>query len=65
VFFVAGVYLVRILKDFKEVSGRFKHMVEMTEGDFENIYTRLTESWIFKFLFSPKKQARKRGVKES
>jgi hypothetical protein len=62
---IAGIYLVRILKDFKEVSSKFKHMVTMTEGEFENIYTRLTESWIFKFLFSSKKPVRKRDTKES
>lgn len=65
IFATAGVYLVKILRDFKDVSGRFKHMVEMSEGEFENIYTRLTESWIFKFLFSPKGSGKKRTTKAS
>ncbi len=59
VFVTALIYLVRILRDFKEMSERIKNMVQTTEEEFEDISRTITESWIFKFLFGKKKPVKK------
>ncbi len=65
IFGCAGVYIVLILKDFKDVSHKVKDMVYKTEGELEDVYAHLTESWLFKFIFGKRRGAKKRASQKS
>jgi hypothetical protein len=65
VFTISGVYVVRILKDFKEISEKIKTMTRVTEEEFENIHTVITESWLFKFIFGKKQPTKKQNNRKT
>jgi len=63
IFATAGIYLVKILKEFKEMLEKLKNMVHKTEAEFDTLYAELTESWIFKLLFGRKGTIKKKVTK--
>lgn len=55
----AGVYIVQTLRNLRDISEKLKGVAELAGSDFEALHERLTQSWIYSFLFGAKKKARK------
>lgn len=61
---IAGYHLIKILKNFRDMSDTLKRAVDVAEEDMENIHDQITGSWLYSLLFKKKKKpARARVVK--
>ncbi len=54
-------YIIKILKDFKEISGVVKKGVTHASGHVEELCKNIEESMIFRFFFGKKKARKKKG----
>lgn len=59
---VAGFYLIQILKNFRDMSDTLKKAVDVAEDDIENIHNKITQSWLYLFLFKKKKKTQEAKI---
>ncbi len=62
-FIVALYYLIRILKDFSEISDTLKKGVDKASGHLDDLVDMLMNNPLFRFFFG-KKKARKNSKKD-
>lgn len=62
-FIVALYYLIRILKDFSDISGILKRGVDKASGHLDDLVDALMNNALFRFFFG-KKKARKNSKKD-
>ncbi len=62
-FIVALYYLIRILKDFSEISDTLKRGVDKASGHLDDLVDMLMSNALFRFFFG-KKRTRKNSKKD-
>lgn len=62
---IAGYHLIKILKNFRDMSDALKRAVDVTEEDMENIHEQITGSWLYSLLFKKKKKPARARVAKS
>jgi len=62
-FIVALYYLIRILKDFSDISDTLKRGVDKASGHLDDLVYMLMNNPLFRFFFG--KSSRRRSAKES
>ena len=56
VFAWGGFYLVKTLKNIRDISDKLKNAVDIAEDDFESVHDQITQSILYKFLFRKKRK---------
>ncbi len=60
IFIIFSFYLIKIMKNFSDISARFKKTVDDASSDISEIGQRINESSLFTFIFGKKKRTNKK-----
>ena len=55
IFIIIGVYLIRIMKNFSEISEKLKQSVDDATDELRDMSEHVRESAVFRFIFGHKK----------
>lgn len=61
---VISLYIIRIVRDVRDIVIHIKEIGNNLEEEFEGLYTDLIERWPIRLLFKPKRTRRTRSKEE-